>query len=134
MISLFTNICANDSEEKNSDVKVKSIEKQSNDFSLNLQITDFIPNIHNINIFNHINGISPQTFPSSNNYIIKNIKENNDLNLNNNLNKKNSNRKLIKKASNSNNNNNNINININLYNNNNYNYKHLKNHKKKLKW
>ena len=121
MISLFTNICANDSEEKNSDVKVKSIEKQSNDFSLNLQITDFIPNIHNINIFNHINGISPQTFPSSNNYIIKNIKENNDLNLNNNLNKKNSNRKLIKKASNSNNNNNNINININYNNNNNIN-------------
>ena len=62
MISLFTNICANDSEEKNSDVKVNPIRKQSSDFSLNLQITDFIPNIQNINIFNHINGISPQTF------------------------------------------------------------------------
>ena len=63
MISLFTNICANDSEEKNSDVKVNSIEKPSDEFYLHLQITDFIPNIKNINIFNHINGISSQTFP-----------------------------------------------------------------------
>lgn len=117
MISLFTNICANDSEEKNSDVKVNSIEKPSDEFSLNLQITDFIPNIKNINIFNHINGISSQTFPSSNNNIIKNIKENNDLNLNNSdikliPNKSPSN--FINKVSNNSNNNNNIsNNNIN---------------------